>query len=66
MVPTSLERVLSGGEQYDFQRKPSGYLDIVKKVDIIPKNYLLPDRTDTPDIRSIYITIQPAQNISHF
>ena len=32
MVPTSLKRVLSGGEQYDFQTRSSGYLDIVKKV----------------------------------
>lgn len=32
----SLKRVLSGGEQYDFQKNQSGYLDVVK-VEIIPK-----------------------------
>ena len=66
MVPTSLKRVLSGGEQYDFQTRSSGYLDIVKKVDIIPKNYLLPDRADTPDVRSIHITLHPGKIFTHF
>ena len=32
----SLKRTLSGGEQYDFQKKPSGELDVVK-VEIIPR-----------------------------
>ncbi|PSB21593.1 hypothetical protein C7B65_03140 [Phormidesmis priestleyi ULC007] len=32
----SLKRVLSGGEQYDFQKKPSGDLDVVL-VKIIPR-----------------------------
>ncbi|MFN4856267.1 MAG: hypothetical protein ACK5YH_11200 [Pseudanabaena sp.] len=32
----SLERVLSGGKRYDFQKKPSGDLDVVE-VKIIPR-----------------------------
>lgn len=51
----------------------------IVKVDIIPRNYLLParstidslserlcQRTHTPDVRSLHITLHTAKNITHF
>ena len=46
---------------------PDRGIECMKKYSAFYYSYeRLRQQTDTPDFRAIYITLQPAQNISHF